>query len=83
MLLSLRVHSAGLAWWISLLRHTSSSFVYCVIILCVFLLPDVYGFTMCVLLSYMPVAGLLARSHYPEGPANGHLGTGFSWFPSV
>jgi hypothetical protein len=22
-------------------------------------------------------AGLLARSHYPEGPATGHLGTGF------
>ena len=29
------------------------------------------------------VAGLLARSQYPEGPANGHLGTGFSWFPCV
>ena len=23
------------------------------------------------------VAGLLARSQYPEGPATGHLGTGF------
>ena len=29
------------------------------------------------------VAGLLARSHYPEGLATGHLGTGFSWFPCV
>jgi len=29
------------------------------------------------------VAGLLARSQYPEGPENGHLGTGFSWFPCV
>ena len=28
-------------------------------------------------------AGLLARSQYPEGPATGHLDTGFSWFPSV
>ena len=27
------------------------------------------------------VAGLLARSQYPEGPATGHLDTGFSWFP--
>jgi hypothetical protein len=29
------------------------------------------------------VAGLLTISHYPEGPATGHLGTGFSWFPCV
>jgi hypothetical protein len=28
-------------------------------------------------------AGLLARSQYPEGPATGHLDTGFSRFPSV
>ena len=28
-------------------------------------------------------AGLLARSQYPEGPATGHLGTDFSWFPCV
>jgi hypothetical protein len=27
------------------------------------------------------VAGLLARSQYPEGPATGHLGTGFLVFP--
>jgi len=28
-------------------------------------------------------AGLLARSQYPEGPANGHLDTEFSWFSCV
>ena len=28
-------------------------------------------------------AALLARSQYPEGPATGHLDTGFSWFPCV
>jgi hypothetical protein len=28
-------------------------------------------------------AGLLARSQYSEGPATGHLDTGFTWFPSV
>jgi len=28
-------------------------------------------------------AGLLARSQYPEGPATGHLDTGFSCFPSI
>jgi len=26
-------------------------------------------------------AGLLARSQYSEGPAIGHLDTGFPWFP--
>jgi len=26
-------------------------------------------------------AGLLATSQYSEGPATGHLHTGFSWFP--
>ena len=28
-------------------------------------------------------AGLLARSQCSEGPATGHLDTGFSWFPCV
>ena len=28
-------------------------------------------------------AGLLARSQYLEGPVNGHLDTGVSWFPYV
>jgi len=32
---------------------------------------------------YSLVAGLLARSQYPEGPATGHLGIGFSQFPCV
>ena len=27
--------------------------------------------------------GLLARSQYSEGPATGHLDTGFSWIPCV
>jgi len=49
---------------------------------------------VCVLLSYVYLlycvgsafffftldAGLLARSQYSEGPATGHLDTGFSWF---
>jgi len=26
---------------------------------------------------------MLARSQYPEGPATGHIRTGFSWFPCV
>ena len=28
-------------------------------------------------------AGLLAKSQYSEGPAIGHLDTGFTWFPRV
>jgi len=39
---------------------------------------------MLVLLSFTYfVAGLLPRSQYPEGPANGNFGTGFPWFPCV
>ena len=33
------------------------------------------------LLLFTSDAGLLARSQYSEGPATGHLDTGFSWFP--
>ena len=44
---------------------------------------------LCVFVDYVCIAvltldaGLLARSQYPEGPATGHLDTGFSWFPCV
>ena len=44
---------------------------------------------MCVFVLYVCIAvftldaGLLARSQYPEGPATGHLDTGFSGFPCV
>jgi len=38
--------------------------------------------TVCALLFFFTLdAGLLARSQYSEGPATGHLDTGFSWFP--
>ena len=39
--------------------------------------------TVCALLFFTLEAGLLAISQYPEGPATGHLDTGFSWFPCV
>jgi hypothetical protein len=38
---------------------------------------------VCIAVLNTLVAGLLASSQYPEGPAAGHLGTGFSWFPFV
>jgi hypothetical protein len=71
------------------------SYVYCcgylmrivVVILCVCIVVVI----LCVLLHCVRIAvfsctldaGLLARSQYMEGPATGHLATGFSWFPSV
>jgi len=53
----------------------------------------IFVVALCVLLSYVYLlycvgiavftldAGLLARSQYSEGPATGHLDTGFSRFP--
>jgi len=54
-----------------------------VVVLCILLSSYVY------LLYYVCTAvltfdaRLLARSQYSEGPATGHLDTGFSWFPCV
>jgi len=38
---------------------------------------------VCIAVLHTLVAGQLARSQYPEGPATGHLNTGFSWFPCI
>ena len=38
---------------------------------------------VCIAVLLTLVAGLLAGSQYPEGPATGHLDTGFYWFPCV
>ena len=35
---------------------------------------------VCIAVLRTLVTGLLARSQYPEGPATGHLGTGFFFF---
>ena len=41
-------------------------------------------YLMCICCTFFTLdAGLLARSQYSEGPATGHLDTGFSWFPCV
>ena len=51
--------------------------------LCVFVVSFMYLlYYVCIAVLTLD-AGLLARSQYPEGPATGHLDTGFSWFPSV
>ena len=52
-----------------------SCLVCIVVILCVFVV-------LCVHCCFFTLdARLLARSQYSEGPATGHLDTGFSWFP--
>jgi len=45
----------------------------CWLIVCIVVVVFAFFFTL--------YARLLARSQYPEGPATGHLDTGFSWFP--
>jgi hypothetical protein len=54
-----------------------------VVILCVFVVPYVYLLYYACITAPTLDAGLLARSQYPEGPATGHLDTGFCWFPCV
>ena len=57
--------------------------VFLLVVLCVLLSAYVY-LLYCVCIAVFTLdAGLLARSQYSEGPATGHLDTGFSWFPCV
>ena len=54
-----------------------------VVVLCVLFSSYVY-LLYCVCIAVFTLnAGLLARSQYSEGPATGHLDTGFSRFPCV
>ena len=71
------------------LRVLLLSYVYLFYLMCiccnlyVFVVPYVYLlYYVCIAVLTLD-AGLLARSQYPEGPATGHLDTGFSWFPCV
>ena len=54
-----------------------------VVVLCVLLSSYVYLLYYVCIAVFTLDAGLLARSQYSEGPATGHLDTGFSWFPCV
>jgi len=54
-----------------------------IFVLCVLLSSYVYLlYYVCIAVLTLD-AGLLARSQFPEGPATGHLNTGFSCFPCV
>jgi len=52
-------------------------------LVCIFVTSCVLFYYVCIAVLHTLVAGLLARSQYPEGPATGHLGTGVPWFPCV
>ena len=54
-----------------------------VVFFCLLLSSCVYLFYCVCTAVFTLDAGLLARSQYSEGPATGHLDTGFSWFPCV
>ena len=61
------------------------SYLVCivVVVLCVLLPSYVYLLYHVCIAVFTLDGGLLARSQYSEGPATGHLDTGFSWFPCV
>jgi len=66
-----------------------SSYVYWLYLMCicctlfVFVVPYVHLlYYVCIAVLTLD-AGLLAISQYLEGPATGHIDTGFSWFPCV
>jgi len=52
-----------------------------VVVLCVLLLSYVYLLYYVCIAVFTLDAELLARNQYSEGPATGHLNTGFSWSP--
>ena len=64
------------------LRVLLSSYVYLFYLMCICFTLCVFV-VLCTYCSSTLDAGLLARSQYPEGPATGHLDSGFSWFPCV
>ena len=51
-----------------------------IVVLCVFVVLCVHC-CFFFFFNFTLDADLLARSQYSEGPATGHLDTGFSWFP--
>jgi len=59
--------------------NCSWSFVKWIIILeCIFVTSLVLFYYVCTAVLHTLIAGLLARHQYPDGPAKGQPGTGFS-----
>ena len=52
-----------------------------VVVFCVLLSSHVYLLYYVCIAVFTLDAGMLTRSQYSEGPATGHLDSGFSWFP--
>ena len=70
-------------YFLPLVLFSLCALLLTVFVLCVLLSSYVYLlYYVCIAVITLD-AGLLARSQYPEGPATGHLDTGFSWFPCV
>jgi hypothetical protein len=65
-----RAHNGIIAHWLQYLPP-GLTFLMCIVLLRVYCCLTYFSCRM------------LARSQYPEGPATGHLDTGFSWFPCV
>jgi hypothetical protein len=58
--------------------------VLCYYLVFIFVTCCVLFHCVCSVVLHAVVAGLLASSQDPEGPAlTGHIGTGFYWFPCV
>ena len=57
----------------------------CIVVVVLRVLLSSYVYLLyCVCIAVFTLdATLLARNQYSEGPATGHLDTGFSWFPCV
>ena len=57
--------------------------VVCIVVSCLVCIVVILCYLLyCVCIAVFTLdAGLLARSQYSEGPATGHLDTGFSWLP--
>jgi len=61
------------------------SCLVCIVVIVLYVLLSSYVYLLyyeCIVVFTLD-AGLLARSQYSEGPATGHLDTGFSWLPCL